>query len=441
MIQGASQAATPDPYPRRVTRSAAGPLIRNPVFARLWFIQGATQVGGNMALYAMTILVFNTTGSNSAVSVLFATYVLPQIVLSPFAGVVIDRLDLRWALVGPNVARAALMAGLALSGPNLAALLALNLAVSLTSVALTPAEGSMIPRVVPRAQLETAMGIFNLTLQGSFAVGFAFAGPLLVAIAGPSAVLAVVTVLYVAASVACIGLPSEPPLSRPAGGSPGHEAAEALDELRQGFAVVRGNREISRPIIHQAASASVAGVLGVLGPALALSVGISPDHLIVVVLPLGIGVVLGVLGLRRIRNVPRRRAAEAGLLAFGSLTASLALIAPLHTALEQVGVSVLPMLVAIAIAAGAAYAVTLVSAQTALLESVPIEVRGRVFGVLASIVSATSLLPTLVAGPLADRISAPLVLVVVGLSVVGIGAWSARSFGPVQSAAVASEVS
>ncbi len=441
MIQGASQAATPDPYPRRVTRSAAGPLIRNPVFARLWFIQGATQVGGNMALYAMTILVFNTTGSNSAVSVLFATYVLPQIVLSPFAGVVIDRLDLRWALVGPNVARAALMAGLALSGPNLAALLALNLAVSLTSVALTPAEGSMIPRVVPRAQLETAMGIFNLTLQGSFAVGFAFAGPLLVAIAGPSAVLAVVTVLYVAASVACIGLPSEPPLSRPAGGSPGHEAAEALGELRQGFAVVRGNREISRPIIHQAASASVAGVLGVLGPALALSVGISPDHLIVVVLPLGIGVVLGVLGLRRIRNVPRRRAAEAGLLAFGSLTASLALIAPLHIALEQVGASVLPMLVAIAIAAGAAYAVTLVSAQTALLESVPIEVRGRVFGVLASIVSATSLLPTLVAGPLADRISAPLVLVVVGLSVVGIGAWSARSFGPLQSAAVASEVS
>jgi MFS transporter, DHA3 family, macrolide efflux protein len=441
VIQGASQAATPDPYPRRVTRSAAGPLIRNPVFARLWFIQGATQVGGNMALYAMTILVFNTTGSNSAVSVLFATYVLPQIVLSPFAGVVIDRLDLRWALVGPNVARAALMAGLALSGPNLAALLALNLAVSLTSVALTPAEGSMIPRVVPRAQLETAMGIFNLTLQGSFAVGFAFAGPLLVAIAGPSAVLAVVTVLYVAASVACIGLPSEPPLSRPAGGSPGHEAAEALGELRQGFAVVRGNREISRPIIHQAASASVAGVLGVLGPALALSVGISPDHLIVVVLPLGIGVVLGVLGLRRIRNVPRRRAAEAGLLAFGSLTASLALIAPLHIALEQVGASVLPMLVAIAIAAGAAYAVTLVSAQTALLESVPIEVRGRVFGVLASIVSATSLLPTLVAGPLADRISAPLVLVVVGLSVVGIGAWSARSFGPLQSAAVASEVS
>ena len=30
----------------------------------------------------------------------------------------------------------------------------------------------MIPRVVPKAQLETAMSVFNLTLQASFAVGF-----------------------------------------------------------------------------------------------------------------------------------------------------------------------------------------------------------------------------------------------------------------------------
>ncbi len=90
----------------------------------------------------------------------------------------------------------------------------------------------------------------------------------------------------------------------------------------------------------------------------------------------------------------------------------------------------MPLLALIAIAAGAAYAITLVSAQTALLESMPAEVRGRVFGVLASLVSTASLMPTLIAGPLADRISAPLVMVVVGLAVAAIGAWSARWFGP-----------
>ena len=409
---------------------AARPLLHNPIFARLWFIQAATQVGGNMALYAMTILVFESTRSTSAVSLLFATYVLPQIVLSPFAGVIVDRLDLRWALFGPNLVRAVLMAGLALAGPNLAGLLVLNLGVSLTSVALTPAEGSMIPRAVPRDQLPIAMGIFNLTLQGAFAVGFAFLGPILVTVAGPAAVLAVVAVLYVAATVACIGLPAAPSVNVDAGGAAPRRLAEPLGELIEGFRTVRGNREISRPIIQQAAGASVAGVLGVLGPALASSVGLQPDRLVVIVLPLGLGVLLGVLGLRSFSRVDHRRAAEGGLLAFGGLTAGLAVVALARGWFDGAGISAIPLLVVIALVSGAAYAVTSVSAQTALLEAIPAEYRGRVFGVLASVVSTASLGPTLIAGPLADRISAPLVLLVVGVAVAGVAIWSARSFGP-----------
>ena len=424
--------AASDPPPARAFDRA---LLRNPLFVRLWFIQAATQVGGNMALYAMTILVFDTTQSTTAVSVLFATYVLPQIVLSPFAGVIVDRMDLRLALAGPNFVRAVLMIGLALAGPQLPILLALNLGVSFTSVALTPAEGSMIPRAVPRPQLPTAMGIFNLTLQGSFAVGFAFVGPLLVTLFGPSSVLAVVAILYVAATAACVGFPAAPPIERAgeaARGTVGTRAtstaeAQRLAELRAGFAVVLADREISRPIIQQAAGASIAGVLGVLGPALAVTIGLQPDHLVVILVPLGIGVVIGVLGLRRFIHVPHRRAAELGLLAFGGLTASLALAAPFRAGLATIGIPILPLVIAIALLSGAAYAIASVSAQTALLEAIPPNVRGRVFGVLASIVSTASLLPALVAGPLADRISAPLVLVVVGAGVALIALWSARS--------------
>jgi DHA3 family macrolide efflux protein-like MFS transporter len=405
-------------------------ILREPTFARLWFIQAATQVGGNMALFALTVLVFDTTRSNAAVGALVASFVLPQIVLSPFAGVIVDRLDLRWALIGPNIVRSILTAGLAIVGANVPMLLALNLGVSFTSVALTPAEGSMIPRVVPRAQLQTAMGIFNLTLQASFALGFAFLGPLLVAVAGPSAVLAVVTGLYIAATVACIGLPSAPPMRSRESGT--ESALRPFQELRDGLRVIRRDREVSRPILHQAAGASVAGVLGVLGPGLAATIGLQPNQLAVIVVPLGIGVVIGVVGLRRFGDrLPRRRAAETGHVVLGSLTASLALAGVAGTFLGGFGLSVLPFVIVVAVGAGAAYAVVSVSAQTALLESMPSEVRGRVFGVLASIVSAASLVPTLIAGPLADKVSASLVIGVVGISVVGVGLWSAFRFGPV----------
>ncbi len=410
------------------TATSTRSILRDPIFARLWFVQAANQVGGNMALYALTVLVFSSTHSSTAVSALLASFVLPQIVLSPFAGVIVDRLDLRWALMVPNFLRMVMTAGLALAGADLPVLLALNLGISLMSVGLTPAEGAMIPRVVPRAQLEDAMSVFNLTLQAAFAVGFAFLGPLLVTIAGPSFVLGVVAALHVAATIATIGLPSAPPL--PAG--PGQRRTswrEPIAQLRDGFRVVRRNRDISRPIILLAAATSVAGVLGVIGPALATTVGLEPEQLAVVVVPLGIGVVAGVLGLRRFGgSISRRRMAEGGLLTLSLTILGIAGVGPLHPVLENAGVEqgAVPLVALMAFAAGAAYAITSVSAQTTVLESTPGDVRGRVFGVLASIVSAASLGPSLLSGPLADRISTSFVIALTGASVLAVAVWSIR---------------
>ena len=415
--------------PALTSTETARTILRDPVFARLWFIQAANQIGGNMALYALTVLVYSSTHSNSMVSALLVSFVLPQIALSPFAGVIVDRLDLRWALVVPNLVRTVLTAGLALAGANIPVVLALNLGVSLMSVALTPAEGSMIPRVVPKPQLETAMSVFNLTLQASFAIGFAFFGPLLVTIAGPSFVLGVVTMFYVAASAACIGLPSAPPIPAEAG-EVRSSLHEPIQQLREGFAVVRGDPAISRPIVLLATATSVAGVLGVLGPSLAQSVGLEPEHLAVVVVPIGIGVVIGVLGLRRFGgDRPRRRIAEGGLLTLGAVTTALAATGMLDGWLRSAGVSfgALPLVIAMAMAAGAAYAVTSVSAQTTLIESMPADVRGRVFGVLASIVSAASLIPSLVAGPLSDRLGTSVAIVAAGLALLAVGFRSIRS--------------
>jgi MFS transporter, DHA3 family, macrolide efflux protein len=409
------------------------PLLRDPGFARLWFIQASTQVGGNMSLYALTILVFATTRSNAAVSALVMSFLVPTILLSAVAGVVVDRLDVRWALIVPNTIRTLLTVGLAAAGASVGALLVLNLGVSLTTVVLTPAEGAMIPRIVPRAQLQSAMGVFNLTLQASFAIGFAFLGPVLVTLAGPSFVLGVVALFYAAATAATIQLPSAPPMMPTRGraerGALAQRAVhEPVDQLRDGFNAIVGDREVARPLVHLAAAASLVGVVGVLGPNLAASLGLAPKDLIVIVLPLGLGVVAGVFALNRLGGrIPRRRAAESGLVAFSVLAAVIAAIASIGGSRADV---LLPIVVVLAFVAGSSYAATTVSAQTALFENMAPGVRGRVFGVLATIVSAASLVPILVAGPLADATSAPLVVAIAAASVFTIAAWSALLFGP-----------
>jgi MFS family permease len=410
-----------------MTATLARPILRDPAFGRLWFIQASTQIGGNMSLYALTILVFATTRSNAAVSALVMSYLLPTILLSAVGGVLVDRLDVRWAMVIPNTIRTVLTFGLALAGANVAVLLLLNLGVSLTTVVLTPAEASMIPRIVPKPQLETAMGIFNLTLQASFAVGFAFLGPLLVSLAGPSFVLVVVTVFYAAATATTLFLPAAPPVARDPDVGP-RTFREPVDQLRDGLAAIAGNREVSRPLIHLAAAASLVGVIAVVGPNLALLLGLDPKNLIVVVMPLGLGVVAGVFGLNRLGgDVPRRRAGEGGLLAFGVLALAIAAVGPIA---DAAGLPVVPLVAVLAFVAGSAYAITVVSAQTALFENMPAGVRGRVFGVLASIIGAASLVPILIAGPLADATSAPTVIAIAATGVLIVAGWSATLFGP-----------
>jgi MFS family permease len=411
------------------------PILRDPLFARLWFIQAATQVGGNMALYALTILVFAETRSSAAVSALVMSFTLPAILLSAPAGVLVDRLDVRWAMIAPNAIRTLLTIALAAAGANVAVLLVLNLGVSLTTLVLTPAEAAMIPRIVPPGRLETAMGIFNLTLQGSFAVGFAFLGPLLVSIASPSIVLGVVVAFYGAATIATVLLPPAPPIPaerRAAEEPPERRAAvrRGIEQFREGVAAILSNREVARPLVHLAGSASLVGVFGVLGPTLATAFGLDPKHLIVVVLPLGLGVVAGVFGLHRFGvGIPRRRAGEAGLATFGTLALALAAVVAIGSSTTF---SLIPVVILLAFGAGAAYATTTVSAQTALFENMPPNVRGRIYGVLASIVSAASLLPVLAAGPLADATSGRVVLGIAAIGVLVVAGWSALLFGPTE---------
>ena len=154
-----------------------------------------------------------------------------------------------------------------------------------------------------------------------------------------------------------------------------------------------------------------------------------PPDPAVVVIPLGIGVVVGVFGLRRFgEGWPRRRVAEGGLVVLGVLTGALAGAGWLDGTLRSVGVPVgaLPVVIVTAVIAGAAYAVTSVTAQTNLTESTPADVRGRVFGVLASIVSAASLIPSLTAGPIADRLSTGAAMAIAGVILLVVAIWSIR---------------
>ncbi|MGZ8528787.1 MAG: MFS transporter, partial [Candidatus Limnocylindrales bacterium] len=81
-------------------------VLKNRNFLLLWLAQAATQIGGNMVVYGLTVLVYSGTRSNSAVSLLLLTFLAPAVFFSAVAGVYVDRLDRRLILIVTNLLRA-----------------------------------------------------------------------------------------------------------------------------------------------------------------------------------------------------------------------------------------------------------------------------------------------------------------------------------------------
>ena len=427
-------------------------VFRNSGFLRLWLSQAATQIGGNMVLFGLTIIVFNSTNSNTAVSALVLTFLVPAVLFSAVAGVYVDRVDRRLILIATNVMRGLAFVALYLAGTNLAIILLLNVFVSTVTVFFAPAELAMIPVLVPRSQLLAASGIFTLTLNAAFAIGFALLGPLVVKLAGAPTVILVVAGLYLLAAVFCVTLPAAPPPpstdADPHSGLGVGDAERAVGstfgELREGFAFIRANRSITWSLIYLAITASLIGVLGVLGPSFAKeTLGLAPEDFVVVVLPLGFGIVTGILLLNSYgRYFQRRRVIEGGLIALGILLAALAAAGPISRLLQRADVpggldlsgvtSLLSVVVGIGFFAGIAYGLVAIPAQTQLQEDLPEDVRGRVFGVLGMLVSVSSFLPIIVVGKLSEIVGTTTVIFVMAIAVLVVGIISVVTRGPLQ---------
>jgi Bacterial protein of unknown function (DUF894). len=81
-------------------------VFRNRPFLLLWLSQAATQIGGNMVIFGLTVIIAKSTGSVTAVSALILTFLVPAVLFSAVAGVYVDRLDRRIVLTVTNACAA-----------------------------------------------------------------------------------------------------------------------------------------------------------------------------------------------------------------------------------------------------------------------------------------------------------------------------------------------
>jgi MFS family permease len=140
-------------------------------FARLWTANAISNLGDGAAGVAAPLLVASLTDSPALVAGAVFVQQLPWLLFSLPAGAYVDRLERRRLLVGVNLARGALLAGLALLVWGGAATIpVLYLAFLLFGTAETLADSTsvaLLPSIVPPEALARA----NARLLGTYLVG------------------------------------------------------------------------------------------------------------------------------------------------------------------------------------------------------------------------------------------------------------------------------
>lgn len=214
------------------TVSAAGRSSSLRDFLLIWFGQLISGMGSRLTSFALGVWVYQTTGSTTQFAMVFVAMAIPALVLSPFAGALVDRWDRRRVMIVCEAASAAVIAALAL----LAATGGLSMPViyigvglsAITNTFLQPAYAASVPLLADRDQLVRLNGLIQ-TGQGMSLVGGPVLAGVLMKFAGLVGVLAADAASFLVGAV-CIALARVPRPRRD-----DHEAPDLLREARDGW--------------------------------------------------------------------------------------------------------------------------------------------------------------------------------------------------------------
>lgn len=153
-------------------------LLRIPVFRRLWGAIALSSLGDWLGLLATTALAAYLTKDTSslaqgaAVSGVFITRLLPDVILAPVAGALVDRFDRRLVAICGDTAAGLIYISILLY-PTLWWLLAAQFLVEAIGLFSTPAKQTMWVNIVPRERLAVANQLNYVSVYGMVPVAAA----------------------------------------------------------------------------------------------------------------------------------------------------------------------------------------------------------------------------------------------------------------------------
>jgi MFS family permease len=371
-------------------------------FTIVWFGQVVSLVGTAMTGFALTLWAYRTTGLATALSMVAFFNFAPMIIMSPIAGVLVDRWNRKWTMALSDLASGiGTLAILILFASGRLQVWHLYVVGALTAVFQSfqwPAYSAAISMMVPKTQYQRASGMISMAESGSGIAAPILAGALIgmVGFERLWVIFAIDLVTFVIAlsTLVAVAIPN-PPTTAP-------EKGESL--LRQstfGFRYIWHHRPLFNLQMMFFASNLLASLCVTILPAMILArTGNNATVLATVQSASAVGGVIGGAALTAWGG-PKRKVDGVLLgMVFASLFGTVVLGLGRSLLIWAVGgfmsMVFLPMLNG--------------SNQAIWQSKVPPSLQGRVFSVRLIIAQVTAPIAILASGPLADRVFGPAML-------------------------------
>ena len=355
---------------------------------------------------------------------------LPAAVFGLISGVYVDRFNKKMLLIATTLIRLSLIIILLFCGFAPVPVYILVALVSAISQFFIPAEAALIPRFVPENLLLSANSLFTLTFYSAVIGGFVAGGPLL-AYLGPTHSIWFIILLFLIATIFLVLLPETSPVSSK---KTTLNVSQLFSDIKECFVFIKKTVLVGNAIILLTLAQTIIAIFATLAPGFAdrlLLVKLT-DASVIILGPAAIGMIMGAVFIGNISlKFAKRTLVTYGILASGILLILVVLIIslpgrdPVNNFFRTLGVDIKTVIVPAAVATffllGFANSIIDVTCNTVLQQRTTDEVRGKVYGLLASLVGGIAIFPVIITGVIADLFGVGRIFFILGAGLIVIG--------------------
>ncbi len=424
-----------------------GSIFVNYNFLKLWGAQIFSQIAIYLLYFVLAVEIYKETGSNQSVSYLMISFGLASLLFGAFAGVFVDHANKKAIMLASNLFRFGLT--LVVLGATHSFIITILLVFLLNSITqfFLPAEASTMPKIVKGKNLLTANSLFTLSLYGAQMTGYVLGGFLL---NSHGFTISIITIAFMFGIAALFNFFLKIPNDKYQKLPVTDMAHEVFTELKEGLSYIKKNKKVRIPLAYMSGSMVMVAVFFTLVPGYGANIlGIAPeDTSFYLIAPLAVGMILGAITINYLKKrMSLEKITSTGIFLSAILLFILAInrripfakireattdkIDPtmaieFHNAVNHLpdkvnkifGLDVLLFSMILMVLLGLANSFVVIVNNTRLQADTKEEMRGRVYGVLQTIVTAIAAVPVVLSGYFADRYGIGKVLIAIAAFVI-----------------------